>query len=361
MEYRDLIIQSVLSGKAIELPIQWSRQTGKTETHVHATLALSIYMARWLQRDFKTAFIAPGKQEQSVVVTRGRLQTYATRLQPWLMPFLGIEVILGEGRRTADFIFRSSAGVEGSVRCVSGSPTAHVKAHTFPLMFLEQVEDMDEESMKNQIFPFGAGSETGCLIVLAGSATPQVRNDYYYKAVQRQITETGIRPPWFVDEALGAMYRPGYDQYLRFMQLKIGEDSDAYKTQFRNIWVLPRNKLIDRNILLNLKWQPGQIQLEPSSLRAAGLDVAKSVDSSVLTYGSRLGERAYIQGWLEREGVDYAKQAVDFADLLIAQGTQTLEIDATGPGAVLADTIQAQLNAKHGQLHRQPLHVHFPR
>jgi hypothetical protein len=337
------MIKLGLSGLPVEFPIQWARQSGKTETHVHTTIALAIYNARWLQREFRIAFLAPSKQEQTVVVTRDRLQMYVSRLMPWLKPILGMDTVLGEGRRTADFIFRASTGIESSVRCVSGAPKAHVKAHTFQLMFLEQVEDMDEEKMKNDIFPFGAGSETGCLTVLAGSAAPKVINNYYYNAIQKQIEETGIKPPWFVDDALAAMYRPGYGKFVAEMRLKIGEDSDAFRTQFGNEWILPRNKLIDRNLLLNLKWHAGQIQFDARGLKACGLDVGKSVDSSVLTYGTRQGERSYIQGWLEKEGTDYEKQGRDFAELIAAQNLQTLEIDATGPGAALADIIEARL------------------
>lgn len=343
LQLRELIFQLALSGKPVELALQWSRQSGKTETFIHATIALAVYMTRWLQRSVRIGFIAPSKQEQTIVVTRSRMQTYINKLRPWLKPILGIEFVLDEGRRTADFIFKASSGAEAPIRCISGNPKASVKGHTFQVMFLEQVEDMDEESMKNNIFPFGAGSETGCLIVLGGSATPQVTNDYYYKAIQRQITETGIRPPWFVDDELAAMYRPGYDEYIKLMRVKIGEDSDAYKTQFRNIWVLPRNKLIDRNLLLTLKWHSGQVAFDPSNLKAGGLDVGKMVDSSVLTYGTRVGEKAYIQGWLEREGTNYEKQAHDFAELVIAQDLRFLEVDTTGPGSALFDMIQAIL------------------
>jgi hypothetical protein len=354
-EYRELLIRAALSGHALIVPIQWSRQTGKTEGNVHTAIALAIYNIRWLQRNYPVAIITPSKQEQSVVVTRERLRKYADRLQPWLKPILGIDFALAKGRRTDDYIFVSSAGFEAPFHCVSASPSAFQKGQTYPLMFLEQIEDMDETVMKTNIFPFGAGSEIGAVIVLAGSATPKVANDYYFRAIQKQREQTGIRPPWFVDDELGAMYRPGYGQYLQLMKEQMGEESDAYRTQFGNIWIQPINKPFSRELLLALTWSPTgipdrrnlRILTPPSdSLRAVGIDVAKDVDSTVVTGGFRYGPESIIDNWLELPELDYEKQA-DAVVEFIERGKYTVgKMDKNGPGNAFIDMVNGRLQRK---------------
>ena len=338
-----LIFHEVLSGGPREISFQWARQTGKTEALVHATITLSTYFIRWLQRYYNVAFIAPAREEQSIVVTRERLQKYVSRLKPWLKPVLGIDILLGEGRRTADYIFRSSSGYEAPIRCVSANPKAFVKGKTEDLMIFEQIEEMDPEKMINDIFPFGAGSEWGCTRILAGSAAPVIRNWYYYQTIE-PFFSTDSGPPRFVDDRLAEIYRPGYGRYVADMRRRIGEDSDAYLTQFRNVWVLPRNKLIDRPTLMELQYPPGMV-FSPNNLRCAGMDIGKRSDRTVLTAAERQGFQSYILpgGWLEFKGTDYELQADEAAPFCRNLGIDVLEIDITGPGDPVGDMMKRRL------------------
>jgi hypothetical protein len=340
LSYRKLLIQSALSRHPIEIAIQWSRQTGKTETHVHTAIALAIYHIRWLNHAYPIAIITPAREEQSVRVTRDRLKAYAERLKPWLVPTLGIDFALDRGRRTNDYIFTSSTGFEAPVHCVSASPRAFQKGQTYPLMFLEQVEDMDQYTMETNILPFGAGSDIGSVVILAGSASPKVVNEHYYQAVQILKDQKGVRPPWFVDGQLGAQYRPGYGEYLALMRAKLGIENPSFLTQFDNVWVQPINKPFERERLQALQWKAGSVQPHAQVLRAAGIDVAKDVDSTVLTGGFRLGLDEYIDRWLELQGLDYEKQADDASDFIERGHYSFAKIDKNGPGNAFADMLQ---------------------
>jgi len=334
----NLIIDKSLEGGPQEIPLQWARQSGKTETLIQSALPLALYNIRWLQRDFRIAFIAPSKEEQVVVVTRSRILRYARWLKPWLMTEIGVETFLDTGLRTADLIFRSSSGYEAPFRCISANPQAFVKGHTMQLMFFEQVEEMDETKMTEHIMPFGAGSETGCLSVLAGSCSPTIANDYYYRAIMER-KERG--PPFFVDWKLAEKYKPGYGDYVRDQMRRLGEDSDIFRTQYGNEWVLPRNKLIDRDSLLKLQWS--KRELSEKNLRVAGIDIAKRADNTVVTVAERQGPLILIVAWLEFEGTDYEVQAEDIAKFLSSWKVQIAEVDITGPGDPVYDMLVRRL------------------
>jgi len=363
-EYRELLITSALSGEAVELPIQWSRQTGKTEANVHTAIALAIYSIYWLDRNYPVAIITPSREEQSVIVTRERVRLYAERLKPWLTPMLGVEFVLDKGRRTNDYIFRNrNNGCEAPFHCVSASPSAFQKGQTQSLMFLEQVEDINDYVLENNILPFGAGSEYGAVIVLAGSATLKVTCQHYSNAIQQQMRKTGIRPPWFVDDELGARYRPGYGKYLELMKRTLGVDSDAYRTQFGNVWVQPVNKPFSRELLLSLAWSPVPtegaklVTIPEDALRVLGIDVAKDVDSTVVTGGFRYGQETYIDNWLELPGLNYEKQADDVVDFIKRGRYSRAKMDKNGPGGPFSDMVEGRLAREHVNciLDRQPL------
>lgn len=318
----------------------WARQCGKTETLVLTTITLNCYIPHWLMENLPVTFIAPARTEQTIAVTRERLQTYTTKLRPWLSAVLGTEIILGDGRRTADYIFHDSSGYEGRIRCVSANPQAHVKGHTSRLQLFEQVEEMDEWKMMNDLFPFGAGSEAGCVRVLAGTPSLEIFNDYYYKkldAISQKV------PPYFVDWETAAKYRPSYAQFVQAEKANLGEDSDAFRTQYGLEWIIARNKLIDRATLLTLQWTPDKFTPDSKNLRAFGWDVAKRVDSTVITIGERQGPRILILAWLEMEGTDYEKQADEGVKFIEAWQASTGEIDITGPGDPVFDMVKKRL------------------
>jgi uncharacterized short protein YbdD (DUF466 family) len=216
---------------------------------------------------------------------------------------------------------------------------------------------MDQFVMENNIFPFGAGSDIGSVIVLAGSATPKVTNNYYYDAIQRLRETVGIRPPWFVDGELGAQYKPRYGEYLTHMREKLGPTNPSFLTQFANVWVQPVNRPFGRELLRLITWDKAATEFEGQLKRAVGIDVAKDVDSTVLTGGFRYGADSYIDGWLELTGLDYEKQA-DRAIEFIKQGNySTAEIDKNGPGNVLGDMLKKRLAEQQVRctLNLQPL------
>jgi hypothetical protein len=329
-EYRELLIRSALSGHALIIPIQWSRQTGKTEANVHAAIALAIYNIRWLQRNYPVAIVTPSRQEQSVVVTRVRLGLYADRLNTWLKIALGIDFALAKGRRTDDYIFVSSSGFEAPFHCVSASPSAFQKGQTYPLMFLEQVEDMDEEVMKTILFPMAAGQVLQSCRVLAGTPSMQIKNNYFFDKSRT------LRYPQFVDDKFAAYWRPDYGEWVEKEKDRLGEESDEYKTQYRCVWVQARNRLTDRDQLRDLAkdYEP-----DPVRQRFAGTDVAKDVDSTVCTVIEQEGADHHILGWYEAHNTDYETQADELRVFLQSFAVESNMVDATGVGDPVVDML----------------------
>lgn len=326
------ICEAVIAGGSREVPLLWCRRFGKTEMLVQTAITLGIYWIHRLHQNFSVGLVNPTRNEQSIMVTKQRLQEHLAKLEPWLMT-LGVTKVLGDGRKTPEYILRDSSGAEFQIRAISANPSAHEKGAGFQLMLLEQVEEMDEETMKTIIFPMAAGKDLASTQILAGTPSLQVLNDYFRERTQQ------LRYPFIVDCKTAGKFRPSYQALVDAEQRRLGEESDEFRTQYGCEWIQLRNKLIEREQLLLLQkdYTP-----DPTKERFAGTDTAKQVDSTVCTVLERAGEHLIIIAWLELEDVDYEEQADRIAASLKKWDVTLNIVDATGTQDMMVDMLTAR-------------------
>jgi len=325
-----MIIEAVAKGGNIELPILWARRVGKTDMTALTAMTVGIYFVRFLRHDIDIGFINPAKTEQGIMVTRDRLRQKCIDVKGYLEIGLDVETLLDQGRKTADFVFRSSDNYEARIRAISADIHANEKGAGFQLSFFEQVEDMDEQTMKTILFPMAAGAVISSCRVLAGTPGLVVENNYFYELTRR------LRYPQFVDDKFASHFRPDYGEWVEKERERLGEDSDEYKTQYRCIWVVLRNRLIDRDTMILLA---KDYESDQTRFRYAGTDVAKDVDRTVCTVIERAGAEHHILAWYEAEGTDYEEQADEIKAFLTPWRVQTNLVDATGVGDPVVDML----------------------
>lgn len=225
------------------------------------------------------------------------------------------------GEKPLIMCYMIQAGWNVRYRAISANPSAHPKGAGFNLLFLEQVEEIDEGTMKEIIFPMAEGEQLEQTLVLAGNPSQQVVNNYY-----RERTLT-LKYPFFMDWKTCSTYRPAYKAYALMKMKQLGEESDEFRTQLGCEWIIERRKPFHDYIdLMPVDYQPN-----PSNLRSAGADNAKDVDYTVVTVMERTGARKIILDWLELQGNDYQEQAgLAAAFLKPYQIKAPLISDATG-------------------------------
>ena len=326
------IARCVLAGGLHELDLLWCRRFGKTEMNVQTALALGLYWVYRCNQPFSIGLVNPARNEQSIMVTRARLQERITQLETWMLLTLGVAKILGDGRKTPDIILKhESSGAECSIRAISADASAHEKGAGFNLMFLEQVEEMDEAVMLTTIFPMVTGQELECTQVLAGTPSLEVENHYFHELSQK------LEYPWLVDDRTAQQFRQSYAGIAAKEKERLGENSDAYQTQYRCHWVKVRNRLTNRDMLLELAISH---KVDMRNTHFAGTDVAKDVDRTVCTMLERVGSDLIIVDWREWEGTDYETQAEELHVFVDEYQARKNVVDARGPGAVLVDMLR---------------------
>jgi len=177
-----------------------------------------------------------------------------------------------------------------------------------------------------------AGQVLSSCRVLAGTPSLELKNDYFYN-----ITRT-LKYPQFVDDKFAEMYRPDYGEWVAGERNRLGVDSDVYKTQYRCVWIVARNRLADKDKMIGLA-KP--YTMDPSRDRYAGTDVAKDIDSTVVTVIEIEGADEHILAWLDLEGTDYESQYPAIKDFLQDYQVVANMVDATGVG----DPVHERLSA----------------
>ena len=327
------IMKAAIMGGNAEIDMLWCRRFGKTEMLVDTALALGIYFAHRCCENFLIGIVNPARNEQSIMVTRLRLQERITKLEPWLELTCGMTKILGDGRKTPDLILRDSLGSECQIRAISADPSAHEKGAGFNLMLFEQVEEMDETTMKTVLFPMAAGEELQCVQVLAGTPSLEVLNDYFRDATR------GLKYPFLVDHKTAGQFRPSYRAWVEIEKKRLLEDSDEFRTQYGCEWIQLRNKLIEREqlILLEKAYTPNE-----ANTRYSGTDCAKQVDRTVCTVLERSGAELIIIDWLELEGTNYEDQADLIAAFLKQYKPVVNLVDATATQDMIVDMLTSR-------------------
>ena len=324
------IMKAAVIGGNAELDLLWCRRFGKTEMLVITALTLGIFYAHKVCQNFLIGIVNPARNEQSIMVTRLRLQERVAKLEPWLQLTCGMSKILGDGRKTPDLILRDSSGAECQIRAISADPSAHEKGAGFNLMLFEQVEEMDEVTMKTVLFPMAAGEELQCVQVLAGTPGLEVFNDYF-----REHTR-GLKYPFLVDHKIAGQFRPSYRAWVETEKKRLIEDSDEFRTQYGCEWIQLRNKLIERDPLLLLAkaYTPNA-----ENARYAGTDLAKQVDRTVCTIVERTGADLVVIDWLELQGTNYEDQADLIAAFLKQYKPVVNTVDATATQDMMVDML----------------------
>ena len=136
-----------------------------------------------------------------------------------------------------------------------------------------------------------------------------------------------------------------YKQFIAIQKRELGEDSDAFKTQYKLKWVLERGQFIVHDDLMALESE----YETPSEYHGVnkvygGIDWGKAHDSTVFTI---VDDMCRVVAWYEWNGDDYASQIEDIEYLVKTKylSMQTLHCDSTGNQDMGVDMLKRKLQS----------------
>jgi len=321
----DAIIKSVVENEGGEIYMELARQSGKSTTIAQTTFFLSLFYPVLENKVFQVGIFAP-KFDQSRI-TFQRLKDAYDKALPQLRKF-GYDFTTYNAN---EITITNTKKKISSVACLTASPDTTIKGYTFDLIILEECQDIPDKKIKEDIIPMG--SSTNATRVLIG--TPALGSQYRYFCDGITRNQRVFILPY----TTAAKYNPNYTKYIEEVKERIGEDSDEFQSQYNLKWIFGVSKFITAQQLFELRENYEIVKEDKAqdSEIVAGIDIARDVDSTVVTLLKNIGNQFNILNWLELKGEDYEAQVEITKNFLANYNVKRVIIDAVGVGDPVVD------------------------
>lgn len=360
----DRIIKALLLRTGEEVPIEISRQAGKTEAIV-CTLAFLMVFAQTLTKRFwgyeaPFRFIIFSPQKEQAKTDFDRLKAYLKKLKR----------NGGWGNLTDE-----QESNQTTLQITNGSycyifpltPTSNPESKTADLILYEEAHKIIDQEKKNKADPMGAS--TNAPEISVGVA-------WYQKNYFKNLIDQQPEHPSFPAEEVIKQRRKRYEEdgdtrhllYERHYNRKLenlGPEDTSIQTQYQLKWKLEAGNFMTEADWQALRkpylylvpggekklWTPKMLDYDVESDCYAGIDTAKHPDSTVVTIIRWNEETRWKEliALLELHGTNYAEQFTIISGWDTVAGKKTgkgmfdyfnvvgVAIDSTGQGSFMPD------------------------
>lgn len=354
------IFRNMLLGTAEELTELWARQTGKTTMGMSAIFGGMVFFPMWARdktiltwfpqlrhylHGFEAGLVGPKQELAGIPFNRIRklLKRRGVEENLWQ---LGIEVLLSNSE-TLELSNGSRA------KAMSGAETSFNEGESFHYLHFEECQRLSQFKIYKTFHPMLAS--TGGMTLKVG--TPDYHRGAFYNMIQRNklhFSQNHGEYPWHY----GANANEDYKRFVLKEMDRLGADSDAFRMSYLLEWILATGMLFPIELWREmagdgLEGRPKFCQGEwgDGVRKVYGLDVARQVDSTVLTMGEDHRDHRRIVDWvLIPPGTPYEDQYEIIVSTIKSVGDGPLVVDATGMGDPVFERLEKELGAQwvHG-------------
>lgn len=324
--------------KIEEVPIEFSRQSGKTTGITDAIEFVMLFFPELFKRPVRIGIFAPQREQAKTDFDRLKQNL---RESSDLMNFTDDE----EQRAKEESNARTIALANGaSCYIFPVTTTSKPESKTLDLIIFEEAQDIPDRIMKEQIWPMGAA--TNAPVVYIGTAGTQIC--HFYRLIQGNAA---IVLPWDLisKQRREAYAQTGdathliYEQRVNEERMKYGEESDEFRRPYKLEWLIGTGQFTSKEKLDLIISDRKRTFHDKESDCFAGLDTAKHPDSTVVTilrFNKTTGKKQ-ILNWLELRGENYQSQFDIICDFLRRYNTLAIAIDSTGQGSFMPDMFES--------------------
>jgi hypothetical protein len=352
------IIESVISSDGATITGELSRQSGKTEVVANVAAALMILLPRLAEMfpEFEPLQkFARGVMIGCFAPVEQQVETLFGRVVDRLTSERALEML--EDPDIDDQVKPGSRKVRLK-KCQSfcamqtANPRAKIESKSYHVIFVDESQSVDEYVLNKSITPMGAFY----LATMVMTGTPDIVKGAFYKTIQmnrrNELRRGGRKNHFRYDWKHCARSNRNYAAYIRGEAMRIGEDSDEFRLNYKLEWLLERGMLITESRMDELgdPTMPILAGYWRSPL-VAGIDFARKMDSTVVTIlwvdwdrPDELGLYDHrILNWLEIHGEEWEEQYFRIVDFISNYSVVAMGVDAQGVGDVAADRLKRLL------------------
>lgn len=322
----------------IELPIEFSRQAGKTTAVTHTVEFIMTFVSELYDMPINIGLFAP-QIEQA--------KTDFERLKTALRPIKGLMVQDDEEKQRIREQENAKTLVlpNGSSCWIAPvTTTSKPESKTFHLMIFEEAQDIDDKILKERIWPIG--STTNAPRIYIGTAGTHIC--HFYRLGQsgqalRLYYHDIVKQRRHVYEQTKDIRHLIYERTVAQEIEKHGLESDEIQRPYFGKWLIGAGQFITQEGLDELvDTERGLTWQETKSDSYAGIDVAKYPDSTVVTIlrWNKDKKIKEVINWLELRGDNYQDQFDIIHEFLKRYTIRAVAIDSTGQGDFMPDLFE---------------------
>ncbi len=324
--------------KLIELPIEFSRQSGKTTAVVYTVEFIMTWLSVYFNRQIHIGIFAP--QIEQAKTDFDRLKIALRRVKDMIVVNELMERTIKEQENAKTLVLPDGS----SCYIAPVSKTSHPESKTLDLIIFEESQDLDDKIVKESIWPIG--SSTNAPRVYIGTAGTSIK--YFYR-----LGQSGKSLKLYFDDivaqrrvvylATGDAQHLIYEQTVRQEIELHGLESDEIQRPYFGKWLIGTgNFTTEQDLDALIDTNRGPTYHYSKSDCFAGIDTAKNPDSTVVTIlriNPKTGKKDVLN-WCELRGDNYQDQFDVIKDFLSKYKIVAVAIDSTGQGDFMPDMFE---------------------
>lgn len=332
--------QEIKNLKLIEIPIEFSRQSGKTTAIVYTVEFIMTWLSVYFDRQIHIGIFAP--QIEQAKTDFDRLKVALRRVKDMIIVDEKTEREVKEQENAKTLVLPDGS----SCYIAPVTKTSKPESKTLDLIIIEESQDIDDKILKESIWPIG--STTNAPRIYVGTAGTRL---CYFRALGQE----GKAIRLYFDDII-AQRRQVYEltqnaQHLIYentvrQEIELnGIDSDEIQRPYFGKWLIGTGQFVTQDELdklLDDKRFPAYHHKEMECY--AGIDTAKHPDSTIVTvlrYNTKLKIKEVLN-WLELRGENYKDQFDVILHFLSNYNIQAIAIDSTGQGDFMPDMFERE-------------------
>ncbi len=319
-----------------EIPIEISRQAGKTTAVVHTIDFIMVILTELFKRRITIGIFAP--QREQAKTDFDRLKECLYRSQPLVSSRFEDKEYKEESNATTLVLPNGS-----SCYIFPVTKTSKPESKSLDIIIFEESQDLEDRIVKEQIIPMGAN--TNAPMVYIGTAGTRIC--YFYRlgqgneAIKLYFDEIAPQRRKIFEETQDARHLV----YQRTIEQEIelrGRDSDEIARPYFGKWLIGTGQFVTQEDLDAITDDRLPTFHEKQNECFVGIDVAKSPDSTVvmmLRYNKEKAKKEIIN-WIELMGENYVNQIDIIIEFMKNYNVVAIAVDSTGVGDPIADMLK---------------------
>lgn len=323
--------------KLVEIPIEFSRQSGKTTAIVYTVEFIMTWLSVQFNRQIHIGIFAP--QIEQAKTDFDRLKVALRRVKDMIVADEQMEREIKEQENAKTLVLPDGS----SCYIAPVTKNSHPESKTLDLMIFEESQDLEDRIVKESIWPIGAS--TNAPRIYLGTAGTRI---CYFRTLGMQGHSTKLYFNDIVEQRREVYKITGEASHLIYEQTvkqeieKHGIESDEIQRPYFGKWLIGTGNFTTQEDIEKLYGDYRCHYQQKKYDCFVGIDTAKHPDSTVVTvlrYNPETKKKELLN-WMELRGDNYQDQFDAIKMFLQNYKVVAIAIDATGQGDFMPDMFE---------------------